>query len=324
MASRYHPPEKNRQAGPTGGNRITTALMLAAGTGSRLRPHTEKIPKCLVEVGGKPLLAHVLEALEVRGFRRFVIITGYRHKLIDEFLEQYDTPLDVETVFNDQYDSTNNIYTLWFAGKFVDEPFLLLESDLIFEPDVLAELCRPDRIALDRYNPELHSGTTATVTACGHLASLFINDPAPPDAFTYKTVNIYSFSRETWRAVHPALEKKLAAGNVDSFYEAAIRDLVDEGAIRLKMADFSDSWWDEIDSEVDLDRANRNFTSISAANNLSALVNGKLRTNMNGKLQTSMNGKPQCNMNRKSQSSMNAMPQKSMNGTAHNSLNGKP
>jgi len=292
MASRYHPPGKTRQAGPTGGNRITTALMLAAGTGSRLRPHTEKIPKCLVEVGGKPLLAHAMEALEARGFRRFVIITGYRHELIDEFVEQHDTSLDVETVFNDNYDRTNNIYTLWFAGKFVDEPFLLLESDLIFKPDVLAELCRPDRIALNTYNPELHSGTTATVTDCGHLASLFINDPAPPDVFTYKTVNIYSFSLETWRVLHSALGKKLAAGNLNSFYESAIRDLLNDLGIRLKVVDFSDFWWDEIDSENDLDRVNRNLAGISAANDLPVLVNGKPQSIMNDKPQSIMNGKP--------------------------------
>jgi L-glutamine-phosphate cytidylyltransferase len=255
--------------------RITTALMLAAGKGTRLRPHTEKIPKCLVEVGGKPLIAHVMEALEARGFRRFVIITGYRHELIDEFLEQFDTSLDVETVFNDRYDSTNNIYTLWFAGEFVDEPFLLLESDLIFEPEVLAELCRPDRIALDSYNPQVHSGTLATVTECGHLASLFINGPVPSDAVLHKTVNIYTFSLETWQAVHSALEKKLAAGCVCCFYETAIRDLVDEGTIRLKMADFSGSWWDEIDSEVDLDRVNRAITGIIAANDIPVAVNGK-------------------------------------------------
>jgi len=279
MAFRSHPTEKNRQTGLNGDNRVTTALMLAAGMGSRLRPHTEKIPKCLVEVAGKPLLAHAMEALEAQGFRRFVIITGYRHELIEEFLERFDTQLDVETVFNERYDSTNNIYTLWFAGKFVDEPFLLLESDLIFEPDVLAKLCRPDRIALDWYNPEWHSGTVAKVADCGHLASLIINGPIPSDTLLHKTVNIYSFSLPTWRAVHSALQKKLADGHVNSFYELAIRDLVDEGAIRLKKADFSDSWWDEIDSDTDLKRVNRYFSDISQASvtlkNIPAFANGK-------------------------------------------------
>lgn len=279
MAFRSHPTDNDRQTGLNGDNRVTTALMLAAGMGSRLRPHTEKIPKCLVEVGGKPLLAHTLEALEDRGYRRFVIITGHRHELIDEFLDQYDTSLDVETVFNDRYDCTNNIYTLWFAGAYVNEPFLLLESDLIFEPEVLSELCRPDRIALDRYNPEVHSGTVATVTDCGHLASLIINSPGPSETVLYKTVNIYSFSLATWRAVHSALEKKLANGHVNCFYETAIRDLVDEGAIRLKKADFSDSWWDEIDSETDLKRVNSCFAgfsqAISTTNHIPAFTNGK-------------------------------------------------
>ena len=57
--------------------RLTTALLLAAGTGSRLRPLTLDAPKCLTEVGGQPILGRLLENLRSQGIRRLVVVTGY-------------------------------------------------------------------------------------------------------------------------------------------------------------------------------------------------------------------------------------------------------
>ncbi len=260
MAPHTHPARTNGRSSLQSG-RITTALMLAAGKGTRLRPVAGDIPKCLVDLNGKPLLAHAIKALENNGFKRLVIVTGYRRELIEDFLDRSGTTLTIETIFNEHYDSVNNIHSLWLAGKSLNEPFLLLESDLVFEPESLAGMIYPDCIALDRFNPEIHSGTTAKTTECGHLKSLFLTGSmtgsTPSLDSTHKTVNMYSFSLQTWNKLQHQLKRHLDTGNLDSFYELAIRDLVDVGAIRLKVADFSSHWWDEIDSVEDLMRVHQ-------------------------------------------------------------------
>ncbi|MDG5766254.1 NTP transferase domain-containing protein [Balneolales bacterium ANBcel1] len=158
----------------TSTSHITTALIPAAGQGKRLHPHTINRPKCLIDAGDKPLLAHTIEALEKNGYERLILITGHCHRQVDAFLEQYNTTLDVQTVYNDRYDTTNNIYSVWLAGSLIRDAFLLLESDLIFDAGAIATMNRPNRIALDRYNPGKHTGTTAAVTSDNRLAELHV------------------------------------------------------------------------------------------------------------------------------------------------------
>jgi len=63
------------------------AMLLAAGLGTRLRPITDTVPKCLVPIGGKPLLQIWLEKLSEAGFGPFLINTHYLHERVEEFVE---------------------------------------------------------------------------------------------------------------------------------------------------------------------------------------------------------------------------------------------
>jgi MurNAc alpha-1-phosphate uridylyltransferase len=62
------------------------AMILAAGRGDRLRPLTDEVPKPLIEVGGRPLIEHHLEALAAAGFREIVINQGHRGDLLRDTL----------------------------------------------------------------------------------------------------------------------------------------------------------------------------------------------------------------------------------------------
>lgn len=240
---------------------IKTAVMLAAGMGQRLRPYTEDRPKCLVPVAGMPLLAHTIEALEKAGFKRFVIITGYQHKKVDHFIDGYTGPLNIETIYNDQYHCTNNIYTLWFAGKYIHEAFVLLESDLIYDTSALEKLRSPDRIALSLFDPTLHNGTRATICDEGCLETLITNETQPENARIYKTVNMASFSHSTWQELLLELNNCIQGDGAHRFYEECIKSLIMKKKIKMQAIDFSDLWWDEIDSEDDLNRVNNFLAS---------------------------------------------------------------
>ena len=74
--------------------------ILCGGRGTRLREQTHAIPKALVEIGGKPILWHVIHIYAAQGFRRFVLLTGYLGEMIEEFIasEDWGEPIDVECV----------------------------------------------------------------------------------------------------------------------------------------------------------------------------------------------------------------------------------
>jgi choline kinase len=115
-------------------------VLLAAGEGTRLYPYTHERPKCLVEVGGRPLLDRALAALEQAGVDEVVIVTGYREDVLAAWLAQRPHRLKVTLVRNELYASTNNAYSLWTARVAVPGAFVLLDGDLLFETRVLTTL----------------------------------------------------------------------------------------------------------------------------------------------------------------------------------------
>ena len=60
-------------------------MILCGGRGTRLREHTQELPKPLVEIGGLPIVWHVIQLYAVQGFRRFLLATGYKGELIERF-----------------------------------------------------------------------------------------------------------------------------------------------------------------------------------------------------------------------------------------------
>ena len=85
-----------------------TALILAAGFGSRLMPLTAQRPKALVEVAGRPLLARLVEDCAAAGCDDVVIVTGFKHEVVDGWLVDEDLPLPARTVFNEAFDRYGN------------------------------------------------------------------------------------------------------------------------------------------------------------------------------------------------------------------------
>jgi glucose-1-phosphate cytidylyltransferase len=71
-------------------------VILCGGRGTRLQEHTRAIPKPLVEIGGEPILWHVMQIYASQGIRRFLLCTGYKGELIAEFVRGRPWPPDVE------------------------------------------------------------------------------------------------------------------------------------------------------------------------------------------------------------------------------------
>lgn len=235
---------------------ISTAVIPAAGMGRRLHPHTKHQPKCMLQVASKPILQHLIESLEASGFTRLIIITGHCADVLENFVTNLSTSLQIELVHNDIYDSTNNIYSLMLAFPLLKEGFMLIESDLIIDPQSVKSFTVPDRIALDRFDPDIHSGTTAVVDS-GYLSKLYVYSSAPKDLNIFKTVNIYSFSKKTTNLLKDYIEDYVADGEDNIFYEKALSDLVDKQLIKLEMVDFRSLEWYEIDTEEDLETTNQ-------------------------------------------------------------------
>lgn len=117
-----------------------TALIMAAGLGSRFGKMTETMPKGFIEVGGKSMIERSVETLIACGIERIIIGTGYKREKYEELKRKYP---QIETCFSPRYVETNSMYTLWNCREIIgNEDFLLLESDLVFEKKAITSLLK--------------------------------------------------------------------------------------------------------------------------------------------------------------------------------------
>lgn len=242
---------------------VTTALLLAAGTGSRLFPLTQNSPKCLTLVNEKSILERLVSRLKKQGFKRLVIVTGYLENCIREFLGAKSGNMTIEYIHSPLYKTTNNIYSLWMARKIINEPFMLIESDLVFDSSQLDNMIFPDRIAIAHMQPWMN-GTTVSINQAQRVKSYHDGTTKHIHEDRYKTVNIYSFSLPTWHSIVKRLNQHIAAGIVNSYYETVFSDMVADGSLSLKAVTFDNNLWYEIDTIEDLAEAEKLFpTEIS-------------------------------------------------------------
>lgn len=176
-----------------GDNRISTALLLAAGTGSRLFPLTKSSPKCLTLVNEKSILERLVTNLRKQGFTRLVIVTGYQKECIMDYLGSKYENMSIEYIYSPLYLSTNNIYSLWMARNIINEPFVLFESDLVLNTSLLDDMMYPDKMAVAQMQPWL-DGTTVSVDKHNRITQFQKGTTESYSDIRFKTVNIYSFS----------------------------------------------------------------------------------------------------------------------------------
>jgi glucose-1-phosphate thymidylyltransferase len=110
------------------------AIIPVAGVGTRLRPHTYTLPKVLLNVAGKPILAHILDALIQQDITKCTIVTGYMGKLVQEYvLANYS----IDVTFVPQRESLGLGHAIWTArDTFDDEPLMIILGDTIFDADL--------------------------------------------------------------------------------------------------------------------------------------------------------------------------------------------
>lgn len=95
-------------------------LILCGGRGTRLQEHTQLIPKPLVEIGGKPIVWHVIQIYLSQGFDRFVLLTGYRQDRIAAFVKSVAWPDGVEIRCMDTGDDTPTGGRVYRAAQALD------------------------------------------------------------------------------------------------------------------------------------------------------------------------------------------------------------
>ncbi len=242
------------------------ALILAAGLGKRLGNLTKDKPKCMVDINGKTLIEYAVENLIKNKINDFVVVVGHeKSKLISLLNNKYP---DKNFIFveNPVYYKTNNIYSLYLARNFlIEKDTILLESDIIFEEEILKKLTNDKRknlAVVDKYQPWM-DGTVVKLDNKDNITAVI-----PKEFFDYeeienyyKTVNIYKFSKEFSKNFYvPFLEAYVKAFGKNEYYEQVVRIISFLEKANIKALKLSGEKWYEIDTLQDKENAELIFS----------------------------------------------------------------
>ena len=254
---------------------IKRAILIAAGRGKRLGPHTEEIPKCMVEVAGTPILGWVWQALARVGVEELVVIRGYRGDVLEQFVRQ----LVPRAIFvdNHEWETNNVLLSLGCARAHLDQPAYVTYSDIVFTPGVAEAAARSsaeiglviDRdfrsVYVGRDQHPLEEGEVADLKADGSVARVGKRALPVPEAIG-EFIGLSRIGAQGMATVAAAFDElaQRYAGRDEHPFQRATRyrnayltdlwqELIDRG-VRLDPILIAGQWR-EIDTGQDLDRA---------------------------------------------------------------------
>lgn len=111
---------------------IESAVILAAGMGTRLKPLTDHSPKCLTEINRVPILVNALGVLGKLGIKNCTIVGGYFSEKIKYAIGDSFSGIRMRYLLNTHFASTNDMYSLWLARHLLEKGVVLLEGDIFF------------------------------------------------------------------------------------------------------------------------------------------------------------------------------------------------
>jgi len=230
---------------------VKTAVILAAGMGTRLGDTHPDTPKGFIELNGRPIIEDSVLRLEQAGMHDIIIVTGFGAEHYEQLAVRNDGL--IKTVHNPRYKESGSLYSLYCARDLVDEGFLLLESDLIYESRALDVLIGHESSDAVLLSGPTGAGDEVFVEAPTGLLVNMSKDRAKLGTVDGELVGISKISRGLF-----ALMKHMAAEAFESSLQLdyEIDGLVPAAASwEIACPVVSDLIWAEIDDPGHLKRA---------------------------------------------------------------------
>ena len=187
------------------------AIILAAGKGTRLDGAAVK-PKCLVEVGGLTLLHRQIEVLQSLDIKEIVVVVGFGADSIRE-----ECGDEITFVENTRFAETSSLYSLWLAQEHLSEGFVVLNSDVLFHPQLMADLLQSscdNALLLSDSKEETPLGDEEMKVKVRDKLVVDISKEMDPLEADGENVGIVKFSETGAKLLVEYMNKLIAAGSV--------------------------------------------------------------------------------------------------------------
>ncbi|MCX2574029.1 aminotransferase class I/II-fold pyridoxal phosphate-dependent enzyme [Pedobacter sandarakinus] len=244
------------------------AIILCAGYGNRMSPLTKNTHKTLLKIGHETIVDRLLNSLKNHNISKVVIVTGYLDGQLRAHIDENHKNLVIEYIHNDRYQETNNIFSLALAFEniLIDDDILLIESDLIYNENVLNQAINSKHENVALVSP-YKIGMDGTVVQISNQKIINIFPPHLHDENfnlfdKFKTLNIYKFSKDFCQKEFKKLLIHYARSVDDNCYYELILGIIiymQRQDIFAEVIDNND--WFEVDDPNDLENAFYQFNT---------------------------------------------------------------
>lgn len=241
------------------------ALILSAGQGSRLLPLTANKPKCLLPIGPYSLIEWQLRELVSAGVDEIVVVVGYGADQVEEALARWRRPgIEIRTIFNPFFNVADNLASCWLARHEMDQDFIVLNGDTLFEGDilktVLASPAAPITITIDR--KEHYDSDDMKVHVEGDKL-VSVGKTLPDDETNGESIGMLLFRDKGPGLFADMLDQFMhTPEGIKTWYLRVIDRLAKTGAVSA--ASIEGKVWGEVDFLEDLERARQMVTTWAA------------------------------------------------------------
>jgi choline kinase len=237
--------------------KTTTAVILVAGIGSRLRPMTDDRPKALVDLGGETILGRTVRLLASYGVRKVVLATGYREDAVRAAMQ--NAPLVASYCRNPEFDRTQNSVSLALCRDALGtDAFFKLDGDVVFQRQVLERLdASPAElaVAVDAGRMLDAEAMKVSLAGPGALQISAFGKGIELAQSAGESIGIERISSSFSPSLFAALNAAIQAGETGLYYEDVYSRLIAAGALRAEAVAVADLPWTEVDDFADLERA---------------------------------------------------------------------
>ncbi len=252
-------------------------IILSAGQGTRLLPLTAEIPKCLLEIQSKTLLEWQIGELQKCGIEQITVVTGYGSEKVAAFVKQSYNPQSIKTFYNPDYATTDNLVSCWKARGEMNEDFILLNGDTLFEAAVvrslLASPVSPITVTIN------HKDTYDTDDMKVSLAEnrlVNVSKDIPADKVHGESIGMILLRGDGPMIFREGLEKAINdTKSVHRWYLSVIDAIAQEKTVLTRSIE--GLLWCEVDYIVDLKKADTVVTAFSAGNRIDTVVTDAAR-----------------------------------------------
>ena len=231
------------------------AIILSAGQGKRLLPLTERAPKCMLPVLGRPLVGRQIDALMRCGVDDITVVVGFGAELVEAGLAERYGPGRIRALYNPFYTITDNLVSCWVARGEMEREFLLLNGDTLFDAAVLERLLaapeRPITLAVSR--KDQYDDDDMKVIRDGDRL-LHVGKKLPRDDVNAESIGMMTFRSEGPSLFRDAMDRALRTpAALSQWYLSLIDALAKNGSVYTQ--EVPATGWTEVDSPADLERA---------------------------------------------------------------------